>query len=201
MSGTLQYQTIKGNYQLNTKHAKITYTRDDANLTITRKKGTMTIKNQPARLKIDTFDARNSVTPTPFTSIQQMSEKAKEKAGETIQRLAKEGQLLLQATPDNPAFPQIDARRNERPTGEFVLAFLPSVRPNIEYIPPNFSLDYQKDKLFFNCSIKSGSFEFTPASSKLEILLKPELRITYKGTPNYVPSNYHPFSYPFDKHA
>lgn len=192
MEAKLQHQTTKGIYDLNVQHAELSYTSDTATLSISRDKGNRSMKSTMAKLKIDTFEARASVVPTTFRSIKEASSKAKEHASQVIEQLVKETQLMLKSKIGEPAFPQIDAQRNQKPTGEFALTFLPNVGPNIEYTPPDLTIDYEQDKLNFDCRITSGNFDFTPANTDLIIKQKPKLDIIYLGTPDYTPMNFSP---------
>jgi hypothetical protein len=186
MEQLLRITTIRGKYELQITHPMLKYSSDNAQIEINREKGGLTINNQPTKLSIDTYNARNSVCPTTMESVRQAAQAGLDAASETTARYTKEGALLLDPNVSNP-LDQIIKQRNQLPTGEFELKFLPTTGPDIEWSDPNLEMEYQKDKLSFDLKIQHGDVEFIPGDVELTITQEPKVEIEYVGKPIYVP--------------
>ena len=77
MGPLIEITNVPIEIEMKVSHAKLEYTRGTAELEISRDNGGLSIKSRPIRLNIDTFEARNSVVPTPVRSIQQSAEKGR----------------------------------------------------------------------------------------------------------------------------
>ena len=189
MEQLIEITNVPIKYQLKVQNATLNYKSSHAEVEITRDKGEMTIRSKPIRLKLDTFDARNSITPTTRTSIAQAAQKGTRLAYEATANFAKEGQLMLKGKigEGDEVLSRIFAQRVTPHAGDFQLDFLPSTGPDIQSEAPEFSIEYEMDKLNFSAKIGNGSFEFIPGSIDLIIEQMPEVHIEYVGKPIYVP--------------
>ena len=189
MEQLIEITTVPIKYQLKVQNASLNYKSSLAEVEITRDKGEMKIRSKPIKLRMDTFDARNSVVPTTKTSIAQAAQKGTRVAYEATADFAREGQLMLKGKigEDNEVLNQILAERVARPTGDFQLGFVPTTGPNIQWEAPEFNIEYEMDKLNFSARIGKGDFEFIPGSIELQIEQMPDIRIEYVGKPLYVP--------------
>lgn len=187
MEPLLRITTIPITYELKIQNARLEYTNSTAELEIQRNEGGMSIKSRPIKLKLDTYDARNSVCPTTMESVRQTASKGKNAAYEATATLAKEGQILLSAKLGQDALNQIISQRSAMPTGEFGLAFIPTEGPNIQWSEPDLTIEYQMDKLNFDLKIANGNFEFIPGDIELSITQMADVKIEYIGKPIYVP--------------
>lgn len=75
MKPLIEITTVPIQIEMKTTNAKLEYARGTAEMEITRDKGGLSIKSRPIRVNIDTFEARNSVTPTLARSLQQNAQK------------------------------------------------------------------------------------------------------------------------------
>ncbi|MGO5053684.1 DUF6470 family protein [Lachnospiraceae bacterium LCP25S3_G4] len=187
MEPLLSIKTIPVDYELKITNASLEYTQGSTQVEISKNKGGLKIKSQPIKLNMDTFEARSSICPTTIQSVQQAAERGRSIAYAATAEYAKEGHLLVNAKLGENVFAQIDAQRNQLPTGEFELAFLPNVGPNIEWTAPDLTIEYQMDTLNFDLKVSNGRFEFIPGNIELCITNKPEVIIEYIGGPLYVP--------------
>ena len=71
MKQLINITTVPIQYELKIQNARMQYKNATAEVEISRDKGGMTIKSRPVKLNIDSFEARNSVVPTPATSVAQ----------------------------------------------------------------------------------------------------------------------------------
>lgn len=196
MKTLLRITTVPLAYELNIRHARLEYSSRKTELDITRDRGGLRIQSRPARLTMDTFEARSSLFPTPLQSTFEAAEKGKAAASETTARYAKEGRIMLLAKPGDNVNEQIDSIRNQKPCGQFQLGFLPGTGPKIEWTEPSLTMEYQADRLNFDYKVLSGSVEYKPGDIEMEITQYPDVIIEYIGKPIYVPpSSMEKFSY------
>lgn len=189
MEQLIEITTVPIKYQLKVQNASLEYKSSLAEVEITRDKGEMKIRSKPIKLRMDTFDARNSIAPTTRTSIAQAAERGTRVAYEATANFAREGQLMLRAKigEGSEVLSKIFAERVAPAQGDFQLDFLPSTGPNIDWEPAEFDIEYEMDKLNFSARIGKGDFEFVPGSIELQIEQMPDIRIEYIGKPIYVP--------------
>ena len=90
----IEIKTVPIEIEMKTTHAKLEYTRGTADLEISRGEGGLSIKSRPIRLKLDTFEARNSVVPTTARSIEQYAQKGKQASYEATATYAQQGKLF-----------------------------------------------------------------------------------------------------------
>ena len=123
MEQLIEITTVPIKYQLKVQNASLNYKSSLAEVEITRDQGEMKIRSKPIKLRMDTFDARNSIAPTTKTSITQAAQKGTRVAYEATANFAKEGQLMLKAKigEGNEVLNQILAERVAQPTGDFQL--------------------------------------------------------------------------------
>lgn len=186
METLLRITTVPVEYELKIQSPKLEYTNSKAKLEVNREKGGMTIESQPAKLYINTYNARNSICPTTLESVRQSAVKGKTAAYKYIATSAKEGAILLDPDVSNP-LDQIISQRSQLPTGELVLQCLPNPGPDIQWSDPDLTIKYETDKLNFNLKVANGNFEFIPGNVELSVTQRPEVEIEYIGGPVYVP--------------
>lgn len=201
MKQLINITTVPIQYELKIQNARLQYKNATAEVEISRDKGGMRIKSRPVKLNIDSFEARNSVTPTTARSVAQTAQKGNQAAYEATAQLAQEGQLMLKAKIGEDVLGQIFANRNQQPTGEFELGFTPSEPVDLNYEAGDLIINYQMDKLNFDLKVANGNFEFVPGDIELSITQHPEVRIEYIGGPIYVPPSADPNFEPLDVRA
>ncbi len=188
MEQLIKITTIPIQYELKINNAQLKTRSGSAQVEISRDKGGLKIKSRPIKLQMDTFDARNSMVPTTKTAISQAAHAGTQAAQQTTARYASEGSSLLKSTDGSEALSQVFENRVAQPDGTKVgIKFIPTTGPNIDWIPPELSVQYDMDKLNFDAKIDSGSIEFIPGSIELVINQHPEVQIEYIGDPIYVP--------------
>lgn len=183
--------------ELKVNNARLEYQHSTAELEVTRNEGGLKIRSNPIKLNIDTFEARNSISPTTRRNIAQNAEKGKQAAYEATATLAQEGQLLLNAKMGENVFAQIAKQSTHIPT-DFGLGFTPTAPPEITWSDPDLTIQYQMDKLNFDWKVSGGNFEFIPGNIEILIKQRPELIIEYIGGPIYVPPSADPEYTPID---
>lgn len=189
MEPLIKITTIPISYELKINEARLERRNGTAELEITRDKGGMQIKSRPIRLRLDTFEARNSVIPTTARATKQFAEKGTQAAYEATAEFAKEGKIMLQTQigEGGDTLHRIFTERSAMPTGQFQMAFLPSVGPEISWDDPSLSIEYEMDKLNFDLKVDKGDVQFIPGDIELSINQYPDVKIEYIGSPIYVP--------------
>ena len=97
MGPLIEITTVPIQIEMKTTNAKLEYARGTAEMEVSRDNGKLNIKSRPVKVQIDTFEARNSITPTLARSLEQGAEKGKQSAYEATATYANQGQLLLKA--------------------------------------------------------------------------------------------------------
>ena len=96
MKPLIEITTVPIQIEMKTTNAKLEYARGTVEMEIKRDKGGLEIKSKPIRVNIDTFEARNSVTPTAVRSIEQSAQKGRQTAYQATAAYAQQGKLMME---------------------------------------------------------------------------------------------------------
>ena len=197
----IEIQTIPIEIQMKVTNARLEYARGTANLEISRDKGGLQIRSQPIQVKIDTFEARNSIVPTTVRSIEQSAQSGRQAAYQATASISREGRMMMEATVDGQVIPNL-ARQAvlERPA-DLNLQFLPSVAPEISWNGGELNVQYEMDKLNFDWRMEQMQFTFVPGDIEFTMTQRPDVIIKYVGGPLYVPPSSDPNYEPVDVKA
>lgn len=189
MEQLIQITTIPISYELKVNKARLERHNGSAEIEISRDKGGMKLRSRPIQIRLDTYEARNSVVPTTKTSISQAAQQGRTAAYSATAQYAQEGRLMLQTKIGEGAqtIDQILANRTAPATGQFEMGFIPTTGPEIDWEPASLSIEYEMDKLNFDLRQDTGNVEFIPGSIEMIISQRPEVQIEYIGDPIYVP--------------
>lgn len=187
MEQLLRITRIPMKFELNISSARVERNSQKSQVDVNRVAGVFKMKSRPAQLLLNTKDARDSISPSPVVSIRQLAQNGLQAAQNATSQYAMEGRELLNAKPGDQTLNQIFSQRVAQPTGEFEMAFLPSVGPDIQYVEPDLQLQYQADKLQFDVRVSKGDLQFIPGDVSLEVTQWPDMIIEYMGKPMYVP--------------
>ena len=201
MEQLLKITTVPVQYELKINNARLEYSRSNAQVKISRSDGEFTIKSRPVKLNLDTYEARNSVTPTLRQSISNAAQKGQEMAYSASATFAREGQLMLKAKIGDDVLNEIFRQRSQLPTGDFQLGFIPNAPVDIQFQAPDLTIRYEMDKLNFDLKMEQGNFKFIPGDIQLSITQQPDVLIEYIGGPLYVPPSADPNYEPIDVRA
>lgn len=199
----IEIKTVPIEIEMKVTHAKMEYSKGTAELEISRGDGgNLSIKSRPIRLNIDTFEARNSVSPTAMRSVEQYAQQGQQASYEATATYAQQGQLLLDAKIGQELVTQFAADAQNRNLKTNVgLEFLPKVGPEITWDPGEMQIRYEMDKLNFDWRVNQPQFEFTPGDIELSVKQQPDVIIKYVGGPLYVPPSADPDYQPVDVEA
>lgn len=189
----IEIKTVPIEIEMKVTDAKLEYARGTADLEITRNSGGLHIKSRPIRLNMDTFEARNSISPTPARAISQNAQKGQQAAYEATAAYARQGKILLSAKVGQDAIAQIAAQQQAQNVMTNVgIKFLPSAAPEMNWDAGEMEIRYEMDKLNFDWRMNHPTFEFTPGDIQIAVTQQPSVEIKYVGGPLYVPPSSDP---------
>ncbi len=198
----IEIKTVPIEIQMKVKNASLEYQRGTAEMEISRDNGGLSIKSRPIKLRLDTFEARNSIVPTTMRSVEQSAQKGQQAAYQATATYAQQGDLFLNAKLGEDVLSQIAARHTNRQTELSAgLEFLPKTGPDIQWEDGDIQIRYEMDKLNFDWKINQGEFKFTPGDIEISVAQRPDVIIKYTGGPLYVPPSSDPNYEPVDVHA
>ena len=202
MKPLIEITTVPIQIEMRTTNAKLEYARGTAEMEVSRDQGGLSIKSRPIRVNIDTFEARNSITPTLARRIAQDADKGQQAAYEATATFARQGQLLLKTRVGEELVTQFaeEAMMKDVKTNAGI-EFIPKVPPEITWDPGEMNIRYEMDKLNFDWKFNQGDFEFTPGDIEFTMTQRPEVIIKYIGGPIYVPPSSDPNYEPVDVKA
>ena len=199
MKPLIEITTVPIQIEMKTTNAKLEYARGTAEMEITRDNGRMQIKSRPIKVNIDTYEARNSLSPTLARYLEQSAQKGKQAAYEATATYASQGQLLLKTQVGEELVTKFaeDAMFKDVKTNVGI-QFLPDPGPEITWDPGEMNIRYEMDKLNIDWRMNEGSFEFTPGDIEFTVTQRPDVVIKYLGGPIYVPPSSDPNYKPVD---
>jgi hypothetical protein len=204
MEPLIEIRTIPMSIELKVNNAKYELASSEASVEIRRENGGLQMKMQPTKLKIDTFEARNS---TPFKSAvrshTEFAKKGIQAANEATANLAREGNMMVNIHLNNNVLTDIAYQRftREMMSKEFNLGFTPGVPIEIEFSEPSIDINYEMDKLYFDMRQSTKKVQFTPGSIELIIKEYARIELEYVGSPIYIPPSSDPNYKPVDANA
>ena len=199
MKRLIEITTVPIQIEMKTTSAKLEYARATAEREITREKNGLHIKSRPIKLNVDTFEARNSLSPTLARYLEQGAQKGRQAAYEATATYARQGQLLLEARVGEELITQFSEEAMMKDVKTNVgLDFLPKVGPEITWDPGEMNIRYEMDKLNIDWRMGEGEFKFTPGDIELTVTQRPDVVIKYVGGPIYVPPSSDPNYVPVD---
>ncbi len=198
MNPLIEIKTVPIEIKVKTTNAKLEYVRGTADMEISRADGGLNIKSRPIKVNIDTFEARNSMTPTPMRSIEQRAEQGKQAVYTATAKIAQEGRAMIESKSSDEIISQI-AQQNMIPQiPDINIEYLPSVGPDISWEGGEMSIRYEMDKLNFDWRMQNMEFTFTPGDVEFTVVQNPDVVIEYIGGPLYVPPSSDPNYEPVD---
>lgn len=197
----IEIKTVPIEIQMKVTNAHLEYARGTAQMEISRDKNGLNIRSQPIKVNIDSFESRNSVTPTTATLIQQQAQAGRQGAYQATAVMAREGRMMMEARIDQDVIPQLAKQQNIGNPTNVNIDFLPTVGPDISWDGGEMSIRYEMDKLNFDWRMEQMSFTFVPGDIEFTVTQQPDVIIKYVGGPLYVPPSSDPNHEPIDVNA
>lgn len=200
MEQLIEIKTVPIELELKVNHARLDYKRSTVDLEISRNQGGLQIRSKPIKVNIDTFEARNSVSPTAMRSIEQAAQRGQQKVYDTTATYARRGDLLLEAKIGEQLISQF-AMESQQVNTDFAMKWLPTTGPDISWDGGELNIRYEMDKLNFDWRMDKGNVEFIPGNIEFTVTQQPDVIIKYIGGPVYVPPSADPDYVPLDEQA
>ena len=200
MERLIEIKTVPIELEMKVNHARLDYKRSTVDLEISRNQGGLQIRSKPIKVNIDTFEARNSVSPTAMRSIEQAAQRGQQKVYDTTATYARRGDLLLEAKIGEQLISQF-AMESQQVNTDFAMKWLPTTGPDISWDGGELNIRYEMDKLNFDWRMDNGNVEFIPGNIEFTVMQQPDVIIKYIGGPVYVPPSADPDYVPLDEQA
>lgn len=200
MERLIEIKTVPIELEMKVNHARLDYKRSTVDLEISRNQGGLQIRSKPIKVNIDTFEARNSVSPTAMRSIEQAAQRGQQKVYDTTATYARRGDLLLEAKIGEQLISQF-AMESQQVNTDFAMKWLPTTGPDITWDGGELNIRYEMDKLNFDWRMDKGNVEFIPGNIEFTVTQQPDAIIKYIGGPVYVPPSADPDYVPLDEQA
>ena len=200
MEQLIEIKTVPIELEMKVNHARLDYKRTTVDLEISRNQGGLQIRSKPIKVNIDTFEARNSVSPTAMRSIEQAAQRGQQKVYDTTATYARRGDLLLEAKIGEQLISQF-AMESQQVNTDFAMKWLPTTGPDISWDGGELNIRYEMDKLNFDWRMDKGNVEFIPGNIEFTVTQQPDVIIKYIGGPVYVPPSADPDYVPLDEQA
>ena len=200
MERLIEIKTVPIELEMKVNHARLDYKRSTVDLEISRNQGGLQIRSKPIKVNIDTFEARNSVSPTAMRSIEQAAQRGQQKVYDTTATYARRGDLLLEAKIGQQPISQF-AMESQQVNTDFAMKWLPTTGPDISWDGGELNIRYEMDKLNFDWRMDNGNVEFIPGNIEFTVTQQPDVIIKYIGGPVYVPPSADPDYEPLDEQA
>ena len=200
MERLIEIKTVPIELEMKVNHPRLDYKRSTVDLEISRDQGGLQIRSKPIKVNIDTFEARNSVSPTAMRSIEQAAQRGQQKVYDTTATYARRGDLLLEAKIGEQLISQF-AMESQQVNTDFAMKWLPTTGPDISWDGGELSIRYEMDKLNFDWRMDNGNMEFIPGNIEFTVTQQPDVIIKYIGEPVYVPPSANSDYVPLDEQA
>lgn len=200
MERLIEIKTVPIELEMKVNHARLDYKRSTVDLEISRNQGGLQIRSKPIKVNIDTFEARNSLSPTAMRSIEQAAQRGQQKVYDTTATYARRGDLLLEAKIGEQLISQF-AMESQQVNTDFAMKWLPTTGPDITWDGGELNIRYEMDKLNFDWRMDKGNVEFIPGNIEFTVTQQPDVIIKYIGGPVYVPPSADPDYVPLDEQA
>jgi len=196
MKPLLEIRSVPVSIEFRVTPAKTERKNINAEVEISRNKGGLSIRSRPIRLNVDSFEARNSISPTAMRSVDSAAARGRQVAFDATAMFAREGTMMLDIHLRRNVIPEIAAERFTPPPADFNIRWLPEHPINMDWVPGDLHMEYQMDQMDFDWQTNRENFEFIPANIEFTITQHPHVVIEYVGDPIYVPlsadPNYQP---------
>ena len=183
----IEIKTIPIEIQMKVTPSRMEYARGTAQVEISRDQGGLSIRSQPIQVNIDTFESRNSVSPTTPTLIRQQAQRGIQAAYQATAVMAQEGRMIMEAQIDQDMIPQLAKQHNIGQPTNVGIKFIPQAPPEISWDGGNISIQYEMDKLNFDWRMEQMQVTFVPGDIEFTVTQRPDVIVTYVGEPLYVP--------------
>lgn len=190
MDQLIKITTVPIAIEMKIQNAKVQRQSKTAQLEITEKQGGgIRMKSSPVKVKLDTLDIRNQLSPTPIKSTEEFAQKGFKAAYTATGRMAENGRMYLEGEIGEDVTGKIIEQMAAPRNVEVAMKAYPAAGTGVKTAvdPGKLSIMYDMDRMNFDVRSTNGDFEFIPGTIDVEITQYPDVRIEYLGEPIYVP--------------
>ena len=198
MQPLIRISSVPINMEIRTQRAELRKQTEQPRANVTRSRGNAFIQTTPAQVRIDTFETRASAgLRSAPRSVRDFAEAGREAAMQATREIAEQGNHIVDSRGrGNPVVEIIQSRVNR--TADTIMAFIPSVPPQITVDEGSISFDFTMDRINYDWSAirNRPEVEFVPGEIEFVVHEFPQVIIEFLGGPIYVPPsaapNYEP---------
>lgn len=188
MEQLLSIKSVPISIEIKSVKAKLQVSSDGPKLNISRTPKGLTMRSEPIRVQIDQTAARASAgIVSTAKSMEQFASESVRISYEGIANIVDDGNAMASGT----TIPDIAASRFAK-TIDTMLAFLPSVGPDISWAGGTLNLNYEMDDMDMSWQTPGANIQFIPGSIEISVAEFPRVVIEYIGEPLYVPPSANP---------
>lgn len=193
MQPLLSIKNIPISITYTTQRASLQQISTPPSVAVTRNRGRADIRTTPARVELDSYEARASMgLKSAPRSIMEYADAGKDAALEATRTYAENGNRLLDSHGKGNPIADI-AMSKVMSSTETIMAFIPSVPIEMTPVAGSISFDFSMDKLTFDWNINNRlQLEYVPGDIEFSVTRYPEVVIEYIGEPIYVPPSADP---------
>lgn len=188
MDQLLSIKTVPISIEIKSTKARFEASSDGPKLSVSRTPGGFTMRSEPIRVQIDQSASRASAGMK--SNAQQMEQFASDGmriSYDAIANIVDEGNALANGS----TVPDIAMSRFEK-TIDTMLAFLPSVAPDISWSGGTLNLNYQMSDVDMSWYTPGANISFIPGNIEISVTEFPRVVIEYIGEPIYFPPSANP---------
>jgi hypothetical protein len=198
MQPLLKIQTIPINIEMRVQRAKLAPAEDSAETKqaraqVSRTRGRAYIRTTPPKVNIDSSQSRLSAgIKTAPQAVREFAEIGRADAAQAARDYAEQGNQIVDSHGKGAPIAEM-ASAKMISSAETIMAFIPSVPPEIEVEEGSISFDYSPDELHYDWDVNlSPKLEYIPGDIEFTVTQYPEVIIEYIGSPIYVPPSADP---------
>ncbi len=198
MQPLLKIQTVPISIEMRTKRAQLTPAEGSEEakqprVQVSRTRGRAHIRTTPPRVNIDSSQARLSAgIKTAPQAVREFAETGRADAAQAARNYADQGNQVVDSHGKGAPIAEM-ASAKMISSAETIMAFIPSVAPEIQVEEGSISFDYSPDELHYDWNVDlTPPLEYVPASIEFTVTQYPEVIIEYIGSPIYVPPSADP---------
>ena len=190
MAQFISIHTTPPALSIHVQPGKLEYQRGSAQMHISREKGGLSIKRKAPLLKLDTFDARNSMFPTAASSLRDYAQKGKQAAQEATATYAQQGKRAMECPLGDEMITEFAREAIFKDVKLNVgLDFFPKGGVKMSCEPGYTEIHYEADRMRIDWQIQQARFNYTQADVDIQVARKPDIQIDYLADPILVPKS------------
>ena len=159
---------------------------DNADIAINQKDAKISIHSRNIQIQLDTTEMRRSMGLRDISAVlEDEAAKGREAAQQAVAEFSRFGTQMGRIADGVTIAQLVTQKIMEQP--DTITAFIPSVGPDISWIPAEANLEYIPGELSTDWKVNRNLMEYIPGKFEFIIDQYPDITIQWLGQPNYFP--------------